>query len=608
MRGAVLMVAACSAPAVGPVVVPRVAVPRPIAAAIAERIGGPPTWADVTGAEALRLCRDDRELLVIDSGWLRRYRTTDGGLIVETEIGERTDRNDNRRPTLDCRTSDGAALVVTGAGSPEIVDEAGRVTSPPAGIHAIGASFSRDGSVRAIDEDGAIVDWRGSAVTPAGNAGDPITVAIGDGGTVLAFDRTAPGKDAFAWTMIRDGERTQLPPGKSDTDEAKSVSIAPDGTIAIEGELGASAWIASGKRYAHGIVMYDGGGARLGGIAATDRGFAVLQGHLYYRKRVTSVWRDVADPCGNEAFGLALDRDDRRAYVGCDTGVHVVDLADGRVVSADGDTAAGAEVAWSPDGDRLAVRGHARRITVWRGATLVKRLAADSYDVGGLWWSAPAELGGGDGRLVAWPLAGDERAAGPELDGALFAHALDGTVVALQPRNGIVVRGGGRDRAIAVAAGWIGALALDPAGKRAAVAFGEYNQVPWKSVVAIDLATGGQTPYPSAANAIAVDSTTTVIAFGDSATVIHDGGAPRSTLAHGAEISSLAIDRGVIALGGKDGIVSLWKPDGTPIRRLTGAKGRLDALAFSPDGGQLAATGVAGTWVWRLADHPRPRP
>lgn len=571
---------------------PRLRVDRP-----AERIGGPPTWADATEIDAMRLCRDDSELLVIDRGWLRRYRTADGSLVAETEIGESKD-GANRRPTIDCRGSDGAALVVTGAHSPEIVDAAGSATAPPQPIAAIGAMFTHDGAVRTVDDDGAITEWRGSAIAAAGSAGDALEVGITEGGTVLAYGRT--GKNTFGWTMIRDGVRTQLPAAQASS-EAKSIAMAPDGTFAIEGELGSIAWLANRQGYFAGKTLYDGGGARLGGIAASDRGFAVLQGDLYYRTRYAFKWRDVGQPCDSFADVVALDAGDHRAYVGCPNGVHVIDVATGKA-SGGGDTAQGGELAWSPGGERIAIRGTGGHMTVWSGTKLIQRFDVDVDDHGTLWWTSPSELGGTDGgRLVAWPLAtGTEETVKPELDAHLLARLRDGTFVSVQrhmqaPEWTLVARG----RSIPIEAGWIGELAVDPAGTRALVAIGQYNERPWKSLVAFDLATGSATPYAMEADAIAAGDGVLVIARGDSATILHDGD-PR-TIAHGAAITALALGRGVIALGGADGSVSLWTTDGAALGKLTGARGELDALAVSQDGSHLAATGVDGAWSWNLA-------
>jgi hypothetical protein len=459
--------------------------------------------------------------------------------------------------------------------------------------------FTRDGAVRAIGDDGAITEWRGSAIAAAGSAGDAFEVGITEGGTVLAYGRT--GKDAFGWTMIRDGVRMQLPAGPA-TDEAKSIAMAPDGTLAIEGDLGSIAWLANRQGYFAGKSLYDGGGARLGGIAASDRGFAVLQGDLYYRTRYAFKWRDVGQPCDSFADGVALDGSDHRAYVGCPTGVRVLELATGKVVSRDGDTAEGGEVAWSPGGDRIAVRGSGGRITVWSGTALVKRLDVDLGDRGALWWSSPSELGGTDGgRLVAWPLAtGVEEPAKPELDAHRLARTRDGALVSVQrhmqaPEWTLVARG----RSIPIEAGWIGELAVDPAGTRAVVAIGDHNEKPWKSLVAFDLATGSATPYAMEADAIAAGDGVVVIARGDSATLLRDG--ESRAISHGSAITALAIDRGAIALGGADGSVSLWTTDGAALGKLAGARGELDALAFSPDGSHLAATGVDGAWTWNLA-------
>ena len=69
---------------------------------------------------------------------------------------------------------------------------------------------------------------------------------------------------------------------------------------------------------------------------------------------------------------------------------------------------------------------------------------------------------------------------------------------------------------------------------------------------------------------------------------------------------ALSPDGTVVATIGAtdDTTIDLWQvSDGTPIRTLTGSHKFLDALAFSPDGQLLAATGNEGIiWIWRIAN------
>jgi len=52
-----------------------------------------------------------------------------------------------------------------------------------------------------------------------------------------------------------------------------------------------------------------------------------------------------------------------------------------------------------------------------------------------------------------------------------------------------------------------------------------------------------------------------------------------------------SLDGEMLAAGGASGAVKLWKIDGTEITTLTGHEGNVWAVAFSPDGKQIASVG-----------------
>jgi WD40 repeat protein len=65
---------------------------------------------------------------------------------------------------------------------------------------------------------------------------------------------------------------------------------------------------------------------------------------------------------------------------------------------------------------------------------------------------------------------------------------------------------------------------------------------------------------------------------------------------HGSPITAAAVSEGTIATGASDGTIRIWRErDGAPVHTLTGHTGAIDALAFSPDGTQLASGGADST-------------
>jgi WD40 repeat protein len=327
---------------------------------------------------------------------------------------------------------------------------------------------------------------------------------------------------------------------------------------------------------------------------------------------------------------------DGRRVVSCSKGeVEVWDAATGKVLAPVSPGQGGTGLAFSPDGKRLAIVGGDKQARVY-DLTANKAL-----------FTVPAEAVAfsPDGRLLA--TAGEgvvlRDAAGKELH-KLDGAAADVSALRFSGDGTRLVASGGKTLAVVVwdmagrrvlfnqSIGSTAAAALSPDGQRLAVG-GDRRVRFW------DLKTGAELPSLHGLDhwviglAYSLDGRSFATATGDplySAPELDDNslGAQfaqvfiQAGFQQGATIDvrvwdspatqegrPLAVGKGPAALAfrpdgllavGRDGAIELWYPAGRrKLRELTGHRGAVTCLAFTPDGGRLISGGAdLTTRVW----------
>jgi WD40 repeat protein len=153
------------------------------------------------------------------------------------------------------------------------------------------------------------------------------------------------------------------------------------------------------------------------------------------------------------------------------------------------------------------------------------------------------------------------------------------------------------------------ALALDEGRKRLLVGCEDGTLHVWAQAEGKDLLAADAKPqvhkaHAASVTAVAAGGPTLASADVGGKVLIWGppGDKPSHTIKAPAAVRALAVspDGKVLAGAGDDGAVQLWTaPDGKPLRKLTGPTDWVLALAFSADGKQLAAGGQDGRlWVW----------
>jgi WD40 repeat protein len=284
-------------------------------------------------------------------------------------------------------------------------------------------------------------------------------------------------------------------------------------------------------------------------------------------------------------------------------------------------------IAWSPSGG-LATRGE-HAIQIWRGG---KRTASlDIAEGTGLWWRSPADVAAGvasGGPIVALPVAGGAatKIAVAGVLAPMVAGAPHADVAVMIDRahvyaaKDVAVLRAGKVETIAIpftepphdkdhhidsmyrARMLVCGLAISDDGSRAAMLRGECAFGINREIIALDLAAKTAKVVPVTVTAVAPTADGLYVAQwgGAIAKVVNDK--PQVIAQHGVNVVALAVspDHKTIAAGGADGRITLVSTAGAVLGVLDAHADAIRALAWSPDGSQLASAATDGVFVWDL--------
>ncbi|MEV6761613.1 NB-ARC domain-containing protein [Streptomyces sp. NPDC051105] len=263
------------------------------------------------------------------------------------------------------------------------------------------------------------------------------------------------------------------------------------------------------------------------------------------------------------------------------------------------------ELDWHPDGNLLAVVGHAAKVTLMDcggGPTslrfFVKELAGATWALALAWVPSGDTLlaGDNDGTVFVWKLAWQENTPRLELTDSFSARSVQARTIAPHPHEDLIAVGT-RHPAVRL---WVPDPHPDPDSRQA----DRVNTVAWSphGALAAGDALGrlmvepGDIPGPSARPRDAVSG--------------HDG--RRRTMGwtpgHGGELRALAWapdGRRLLSVG-DDGLLLLWDADRRDVIRTRARKlAHPAAVAWSPDGLWAAAGDNAEVLLWETTDWQR---
>ncbi|HEY4180327.1 MAG TPA: WD40 repeat domain-containing protein [Kofleriaceae bacterium] len=571
---------------------PPISLGRPAVA-----LGGATTWAAAYNVSELRFCPGDEELLALESaGHLRRYNVADGSQVSTVDVME-------QHGSVDCR-ADGTALALDATGGPLLIDASGKATKPPTATIGQRAMFDDDGNALVLTEEG-VTKWAGDQVTPLITQNEKaLYTSLAEHGTYFeVIVGSAKKTDDGLW-MTRGEKRIKLDKTSVDLEQT---AAAPDGAVAIADMMVAWGWTVKGKAAKRELLL-DQSGTHIKAIGASDKWFVVIgaDGDIWTEKRPGKKWLPIQHPCGENDVptALALAHDDKRVAVSCTTiGIRIFDLETGDQLTKDGVNTAASLLAWSPTGDRLAIRD-ATSIRVWKDNAQITKL--DATESRSLWWVDANQLGGTERGVVSTWSVDDNQSHPGTLEAEVAAQSPHGEILVAKRQtdgpNAVTLVRGDKHTPITLPDSkweWLDGVAIDTSGTHALVWRGQYNGEPALQLYWIDLAT---------LKISAVEDKITAAALGAGGyamatvggTVLWNAGKPVTLGKHTSEVTALAISHDVIAAGGKDGAITFWTTSGTNLGRLPAHTSALRAIAFAPDGKHLATTAADGTKLWNL--------
>ena len=299
------------------------------------------------------------------------------------------------------------------------------------------------------------------------------------------------------------------------------------------------------------------------------------------------------------ASGESLEAAGMHAARGGPAAVRVWDVRTGKELMAlDGHAQGVRDVAFSPDGTRLASVDWANAVKLWDVPSKKEQRTIRLTDFAGLAFSPDgtrlATADRFDRRVSVWDAKSGEKLY------AILSHARIVTAVTFSPDGSAIAAAGGerRDPDLSVRL-WPGQT--DPA----AMSFRGHESGVWSATFLPDggrvVSTGG-TGYDRAGQVLLWDART--------------GRQLRSFPGHTSIVFCAAVrpDGKLLATGSADKTVRLWDIDsGREVLKLDGHKGEVMGLAFSPDGSRLVSVSQRGApgegpAEIRLWDVPSGRP
>jgi WD40 repeat protein len=327
--------------------------------------------------------------------------------------------------------------------------------------------------------------------------------------------------------------------------------------------------------------------------------------------------------CGQAGAGtgieaMAAPHAGSRLAIACvGLGITILDGLTGNEIAVAPPSSAGVALAWSPKGDRLAIRDVVGTMRVWTGDTASAKIKADWGD--GVWWQSDGELGGLSGNAVTFFKLADGSATadtdpqnGPVIE--RVARSAHGELVYAWQVHGrddkLMIRGGKELDLPASKASSMRGVAIDGTATHAIVWRAENSNGPTGEVVELDLAKGTADVVDVAAapKGVALGEGGVWVAAEEGGVFVHrfgvKGEKKLSDTGKGPlkdpVVTAMAVSGDVVAVGLSDGRVALVSLDGDNRGILPAHDSAVTALAFTPDGKRLASSSDDGTRVFAL--------
>lgn len=586
-------------------------------------VGSKNTWAHASGVASMSWCPGDEELVVLDDkGALHRYKTADG---TELSLGKLATAGKDKAyfpTTIQCG-ADGVILSLDADAQVTLTTRDNKTTHAPGVKGASSASFAKDGSVLFIANDG-VQRWRGDKVETVIPPREKNGLEALVGATGVFVERVlqegeGPSK---TYATVEGGKPIELP---GSTPDMMRLAVADDGAVVVAGMMNAEAWMMrDGVPSNKPIEVLDASGTRVDDIAANDTAFyavwagqsvRVVQRPYMRAKMIDHVCGEAGSGTGIEA--MAAPHAGPRLAIACvGMGIRIVDGPSGNEIQVAAPSSAGTSLAWSPKGDRLAIRDVTGVMRVWTGDTPSAKIKADYGD--GVWWQSEGELGALSGNAVTFFKIADgsstvdtDPQTGPVIE--RVAQSAHGELMyAWRPHgrdNKVRIRGG-KEIELPMGKDWMNGAAIDGSATHAIVWRGDNSGTPTSEVAEVDVAKG-------TAAVVAVDAVQKAVALGDNGVWVaaEEGGIFAHTFGVKGEkklsdtgkgplkdpkVTAIAVNGDVVAVGLADGRVALILLDGSDRGILPAHDAAVTALAFSPDGKRLASSSDDGTRVFAL--------
>jgi WD40 repeat protein len=403
-----------------------------------------------------------------------------------------------------------------------------------------------------------------------------------DGERVLG----ASEKAAFVWSTTAHGRR---PLSRFGTGRILAAALSPDGTLAATGHFDGvlRLWRVKGGTLERELRP-PGAPQAMTAVAFSPDGRRVAAS----AGRYTAVWQvrrrspPLVQPHESDVAAVAFSPDGRRLATGDEGGVvRVWTLGTKKVEVLIGHEGKVTSVAFAHDGRSLVTGGVDETARIWDTAT----------------GKATAELRGHDGLVlgVAFDRSGDTVASGSSDRSIRFWRVANDPVrVQVESPNELALQD----------------VAFDPTGARLVTAGRDRTVRVWAfpSGERLHVLAHGTAVDDWVESARFDPTGRLVVSAGDDGTIrIWDAatGHVRRVLGQpgGRELFDVAIspDGELVAAGGIDGSVRLWRwREGKLVSRLR-TPARVNAVAFSPSGGFVAAAGGRAIRIWRVADLRR---